>query len=189
MFQRQVAPNKQQIMCSRSFGNPILHLAGLQEAVTSYATRTAEKLRRQSSLAGALHVFISTSPFREKDPRYSQGLTIPMPEASSDTRKLVAFALWGLKQIYRPGYRYAKAGVLLRDLAPLSSQQHSLFADEETQQESSRLMQTVDTINRRMGKDSVFLSGAGIRKDWRMKQGNKSPCYTTRWDELLVVRC
>ncbi|MBZ0106348.1 MAG: Y-family DNA polymerase [Sulfuricella denitrificans] len=185
----QIAPSKQQILCSRSFGNPVLHLAGLQEAVTSYATRAAEKLRRQASLAGALHVFISTSPFREKDPQYSQGVTIPLPEASSNTLRLVAFALWGLKQLYRPGYRYAKAGVMLMDLVPEASRQHTLFVDEAAQQESVRLMQAMDAINRRMGKDTVFLAGAGTRKGWKMKQGNKSPCYTTRWDELAQVSC
>lgn len=183
----QFASDRQQIMCSRSFGNPVLYQAELREAVTSYTTRAAEKLRRQTSIAGAIHVFISTSPFREKDPQYSRGLTIPLPEASSNTFRLVEFALWGLKQIYRPGYRYAKAGVMLMDIVPAGSRQHSLFVDEEVPQESTRLMQTMDAINKRMGKDTLFLAGAGTRKGWQMKQGNKSPCYTTCWEELVQV--
>jgi DNA polymerase V len=185
----EVAPAKQQIICSRSFGAPVMHLAELREAVTSYATRAAEKLRRQSCVAGAVHVFIGTSPFRENDPQYNQGLTIPLPNATSNTLKLVQAVLWGLGRIYRPGYRYAKAGVMLMDITPAATQQNSLFADEVTDEGGIQLMQAMDLINRKMGKDAIFLASAGIRKRWRMKQGNKSPCYTTNWDELAVARC
>lgn len=185
----EVAPAKKQIMCSRSFGAPVMDLAGLREAVTSYAMRATEKLRRQSSVAGAVHVFITTSPFREKDPQYSQGLTIPLPDATSNTLKLVKAVLWGLKRIYRPGYRYAKAGVMLMDLAPAATQQNSLFADDVADAEAVQLMRTMDSINRKMGKNAVFLASAGVRKHWQMKQENKSPCYTTHWDELAVAQC
>lgn len=185
----EVAPTKQQIMCSRSFGAPVIHHGELREAVISYASRAAEKLRRQSCVSGAVHVFICTSPFREQDAQYSRGLTVTLLEATSNTLKLVQAVSWGLKRIYRPGYCYAKAGVMLMDLAPAGSQQNSLFAEEMGQENASQLMQTVDTINRRMGKDTIFLAGAGIGKSWRMKQGNKSPCYTTQWDELAVAQC
>ncbi|MBU1690660.1 MAG: Y-family DNA polymerase [Gammaproteobacteria bacterium] len=185
----EVAPAKQQIMCSRSFGAPVMLLTELCEAVTSHASRAAEKLRRQVSVAGAIHVFICTSPFREEDPQYSQGLTIPLPDPTSDTKKLVKAVLWGLKQIYRPGFRYAKAGVMLMDLSPVATQQNSLFAEEGADEESAHLMQTMDLINRKMGKDAVFIASAGVRKHWQMKSGNKSPCYTTNWGELAEVRC
>ncbi|MBU0593529.1 MAG: Y-family DNA polymerase [Gammaproteobacteria bacterium] len=185
----EIAPNKQQIVCSRSFGQAVLHLVELREAVSSYATRAAEKLRRQSSVAGAIHVFIATSPFREKDPQYSQGITIPLPEASDDTLKLICAAQWGLKQIYRPGYRYAKAGVMLMELGPAGRRQHMLFSDEGAENRSARLMQVLDGINRKMGKDTLFMASSGIEKGWRMKQGNKSPCYTTSWGELAQVCC
>jgi DNA polymerase V len=185
----EVAPPKQQIMCSRSFGTPVLDLNELREAITSYATRVAEKLRRQNSEAGALHVFITTSPFREKDPQYGKGMTIPLPEATSDTLKLVKAALWGLKHIYRPGYRYAKAGVMLMELAPETNRQQTLFTDEVKINTASRRMAALDLINRKMGKDSLFLASAGIDKQWRMNQGNNSPCYTTNWDELPIARC
>jgi DNA polymerase V len=184
----EVAPAKQQIMCSRSFGAPVMLLTDLGEAVASYATRAAEKLRRQSSVAGAVQVFISTGPFREKDPQYSQGLTIPLPDATSDTPKLTKAALWGLRRIYLPGYRYAKAGVMLMDVSPAATRQNSLFANEETDEGAVQLMQTMDSINRKMGKDAIFLASAGIGKHWQMKRGNKSPCYTTHWGELAVAR-
>ncbi len=187
MGMEEVAPSKQQIVCSRSFGLPVLHLAELSEAVSSYATRAAEKLRRQSSVAGALHVYIATSPFREKDPQYSRGITIPLPQAADDTSRLVRAALWGLKQIYRPGYRYAKAGVMLMELGPAGCQQQALFGDEGAEKRSARLMQALDSINRKMGKDTLFLASSGIVKGWGMKQGNRSPCYTTDWGELAEV--
>ncbi|MDD5403054.1 MAG: Y-family DNA polymerase [Sulfuricella sp.] len=185
----EVASNKRQIVCSRSFGLPVLRLAELNEAVSSYAARAAEKLRRQFSLAGAIHVYITTSPFREKDPQYSQGITIPLPEASDDTSKLIRAVQWGLKQIFRPGYRYAKAGVMLIELGPAGNRQSSFFTDEEKESRSSKLMQTLDSINRKMGKDTLFPASSGIARPWRMKQGNKSSCYTTDWRELAEVRC
>jgi DNA polymerase V len=94
MALEEIAPTKQQIVCSRSFGAAVLHLPDLQEAVTGYATRAAEKLCRQASVAGAVHVFIGTGPFREKDPQYSQGMTIPLPDATNDTMKLVKAVRW-----------------------------------------------------------------------------------------------
>lgn len=182
-----VDPNKQQIVCSRSFGQPVLLLAVLKEAVSGYVTRAAEELRHQSSLAGAIHVYITTSPFREKDPQYSHGITVPLPEASDDTLKLIHAARWGLEQIYRPGYRYAKAGVMLLELGSAGRKQQTLFSDDETEKRSRKLMQTMDHINRRMGKGTLFLAGSGINRVWRMKQGNRSPAYTTCWEELAEV--
>jgi len=152
-------------------------------------TRAAEKLRRQSSLCRAVHVFIRTSPFRQKDAQYSQGLTVTLTKATCDTLKLSQTGLWGLKRIYRSGYRYAKAGVILMDLAPTEMRQASLFMDHVADKSTGQLMQTIDSINQRMGKDAVFLAGAGMKKRWQMKQGNKTPCYTTEWNELAVVRC
>ncbi|MBU0593861.1 MAG: DUF4113 domain-containing protein [Gammaproteobacteria bacterium] len=185
----EIAPAKQQIMCSCSFGSPVMHLDELREAVTSFATRAAEKLRRQSSVAGAVHVFISTSPFRENDPQYCQGMTIPLPNATNNTLKLVQEVLGGLRLIYRPGYCYAKAGVMLMEISPAAIRQGTLFLDAGAEDSSNQLMQNMDLINRKMGKDAIFLASAGTRNHWRMKQGNKSPCYTTHWGELAVARC
>jgi DNA polymerase V len=189
MALEEIAPDKQQIVCSRSFGMAVLTLAELREAVSSYMTRATQKLRRQSSIAGAIHVFITTGPFREKDPQYSQGITIPLPHASDDTSQLIRVALWALKRIYRPGFRYAKAGVMLMDLGPAGRRQPTLFTDDAAERRSATLMLTLDSINRKMGKDALFLASSGIGKAWRMQQGNKSPCYTTSWRQLAEVRC
>jgi DNA polymerase V len=182
-------PPKKQILSSRSFGMPVTDRESLAESISLYMTRAAEKLRRQQSYAGSLYVYIRTSPFRPDDPQYSNGMTIPLPSPTDDTRKLVGVALWALKRIYRPGYRYAKAGVMLSEIVPATGCQTDLFAGQAVDSDSERLMTVLDAINRKMGKDSVKLASEGMRRPWQMKQGNKSPCFTTKWGEIIQVRC
>ena len=111
------SPN-QQIMCSRSFGDPVTELPALSEVVSQFASRVAEKLRGQDSLAASVQVFISTSPFRRNDRQHSPHATTPLIRPSADTRVLTAAAMRALAAIYRPGFNYVKAGVMLVDLRP-----------------------------------------------------------------------
>ena len=187
----EVIPPRQQILCSRTFGMPVTQYAELEEAVTSYITRAAEKLRCQSALTNTVHVDIRTNPHRKRDAQYQQGITVTLSESASDTIKLVQAALWGLKRIYRPGYRYGKAGVILMNLIPAGMRQTALFTDNiiATANKTQSLMKTIDLINRRMGKDTLSLAGAGIVKNWHMKRRHKSPCYTTVWKELASAYC
>lgn len=178
---------RQQILSSRSFGTPVEDLASLSESITLYMSRAASKLRRQQSFAGSVYVYIRSSPFRDNEPFYSNGLTLPLPTPSDDTRHLVGVALWGLRQIFRPGIRYAKAGVMLSELVPAQGIQTDLFSTPEPDTRSQRLMQALDGINQKMGKDTLKLASEGFRKPWRMRQENKSPSYTTRWEELLQI--
>lgn len=186
----EVAPNKQQIMSSRSFGLPIYSLGALEESITLYTSRAAEKLRHQGSVAGGIQVYIRTNPFKPDDPQYSQGIIVPLAEATDDTLKLTKSALFGLKRIFRPGYAYAKAGIMLVEIKPKGQEPVDLFTDLEQRSRRSNLMQTMDAINRRYGKNTVAPGIAGIaeRRAWSMKRGNKTPGYTTEWDELPVVR-
>jgi DNA polymerase V len=181
-------PPKKQILSSRSFGMPVTDRDSLAESITLYMTRAAEKLRRQRSYAGSVHVFIRTSPFRPDDRQYSNAMTIPLPCPTDDTRKLVNVALWVLKRLYRPGYRYAKAGVMLSEIVPAAGCQTDLFADQTMSPNSERLMTALDAINRKMGKDSVKLASEGMKRPWAMKQGNKSPCFTTNWNDIVAVQ-
>jgi DNA polymerase V len=183
----EMVPPKKQIMSSRSFGMPVGDLVSLQESVTLYTSRAAEKLRRQQSYAGALHVFIRTSPHNPKEPYYGNGLTIPLPSATDDTMRLVRAALWGLRRIYKPGYRYQKAGVMLSELVLAQGRQGDLFTASGDHDKNGTLMSTIDEINRVMGRHTLKLAAEGCRQPWKMKQGNKSPAYTTRWDELPVI--
>jgi DNA polymerase V len=184
----EVAANKQQIMSSRSFGAPVYDLEELQQSVASYTSRAAEKLRGQHSLAGAIHVYIRTNPFKADVPQYSQGVTFPLGMATSDTRQLVRAALAGLKQIYRPGFAYAKSGIMLMNLIPAHHRVPSLFDDVPRMQRSDSLMKVMDRINRDFGRGTIRLLGEGVEQAWRMRSNRKSPCYTTRISEIPLAR-
>lgn len=180
-----VAPPKQQIVSSKSFGRMIFTCDELGEALSTYVARAAEKLRAQKSVAGALQVFLMTNVFRESDPQYSNGTVIPLPLPTNDTLKLVAAALYGLQRIYKAGYAYKKCGVMLMDLSPQHQQQRSLFAHvNDAACHSDALMSVLDSINARYGRDTLRVASAGTRTAWVAHAEHKTPCYTTRWGEL-----
>jgi DNA polymerase V len=181
-----VSPPKQQIMSSRSFGQPVRDYNSLAESITLYMSSAAVKLRRQQSFAGSVHVFIRTSPFKPDAPQYSNVMTVPLLSPTNDTRQLVNIALWGLKQLYKPHYDYAKAGVMLGEIVSAHGVQTDLFSAQASPK-SSALMTAMDSINRKMGKESIKLASEGFTRPWKMKQGNKSPSYTTRWCDLAVA--
>ena len=202
-------PPKQQIMVSRSFGQTVTRGFDLATAVTEFATRAAEKLRRQQGAAGAIVVFIRTSPFRADDLQYSGSTTVPLVRPSADSAALVASALTGLRRIYRKGYRYAKAGVMLVDLQSQGVRQFELDWDAQedvfqgpqegvggcvnasTVRDRTQLMTALDEVNRRFGRGSLKLASAGLdgaRRPWSMRQERRSPGYTTHWDDMPIAR-
>lgn len=188
-FEDAPAP-KQEIACTRSFGHPVTELMDLNEAVTEFASRGAEKLRKQGSQAGQVMVFIRTSPFR-KDPQYSRSTTAPLRRPSADTALIVAAALAGLRGIYRPDFKYAKAGVMLLDLQSDTVQQGELDFQDDDAQDRGRLMATLDGLNRRYGRGTVLMASAGLAGDkraWSMKQERRTPGYTTCWADMPVAR-
>lgn len=183
----EVIPAKKQIIASRSFGEMVVTIDGLSEAVSTYVARAAEKLRNQQSMCGAIHVFIATNRFREQDAQYCNGITIPLPDPSCDNRVLAGAALLGLQKIFRDGYLYKKAGVILLDLSPVSIVQRSLFDDGQATERSARAMAAVDALNHVYGRDTVHVAAAGIRPRWTTRAENKSARFTTCWNELPRV--
>ena len=193
-----VAAPRQQIMCSRSFGHAVYTLEDMAEAVSAHATRVAEKARQDASLAGAVHVFAHTSAHRKQDKQYSASTTIPLVRPTADTRLLASAALLGLHAIYREGYRYEKAGVMLVELQPDTIRQGELdlfSAGEEPEHAASRdrtkLMSAMDKLNGRYGKGSVQLGSSSVvpaSKPWSMKAERRTPRYTTVWAEMPVAR-
>ena len=184
-------PAKQEIACTRSFGHPITELRDVSEAVSEFASRAAEKLRKQASLAGRILVFIRTSPFRKNDPQYSRSVVVPLRRPTSDTGELVAAAIMGLRAIYRPGYKLAKAGVMLLELQDSSYEQIELDLEQDSTTDRSKLMTALDVVNQRFGKGTLHMASAGMAGDkrlWSMKQERRTPCYTTRWEDILEVR-
>ena len=182
-----VMPPKQQIMSSRSFGTPVETIEELRESVASYLASAAEKLRRQNSVAGAVYVFVLTNRFKEDEPQYNAGITVPMDDATDDTLALTSAALRGLAAIFRPGFRYKKTGVMLTLLSDKGARQATLFDDPVARARSEKLMEAMDAINREFGRGTLRSGASGVVQRWAMRTENRSPRYTTRWDELPVV--
>lgn len=182
-------PPKKQIAHTRSFGHPISDLDGLIDAVTSFTVRAAEKLRQQGSVTGQVSVFAHTSPFRS-GPHFSRSVVVALPRPTSDTRPLVQAAIRGIKQIYQPGFQLSKAGVMLLDLAPESVCQGELFEQNDSV-DSGIISKTLDVINARFGRGAIQLGSSSLknaRRDWVVTRGRLSPQYTTRWEDLPIVR-
>ncbi len=184
----EVAPAKQQIVSSRSFGKPVTTMEQLAESVATHVARGAEKLRGQQSVTGALTIFMQTNPHKPFEPQHHQSVTIPLSDPSDNTLRLTTAALKGLKQIYQAGFKYKKAGVMFSLLADKPTVQQSLFDDMEVKGKSAHLMKAMDSINSRFGNAVIRTAVSGTKQDWQMRSGNRSPNYTTQWDELPVAR-
>ncbi len=183
----EIPPTKKQIVCSRSFGAKVTQFELLREAVCEYATRATEKLRKEQQQAKVLTVFIRTSPFKDNEPQYSNSASGELLIPSCDTRDFIELASHLLKRIWKDGFRYAKAGVMLSDFYDPGMFQPGLFDDVSTRSNSQQLMSVLDTINQ-SGAGKVFFAGQGTKKDWSMKREHLSPAYTTRWDQLPRVK-
>ncbi len=177
------------IQSARSFGQPVTAVEDLRAAITLYTTRAAEKLRKDGSVAGAMEVLLSTYRHRD-DPQYHPVRSVRLASPTDDTLQILHSAVSALQSIYRPGYRYAKAGIRLIDLHPARSRQADIFGmPPEQDDRRSRLMQTLDTINQRYGGSTCQPGAAGIRQRqaWQMQRGTLSPQFTTSWAELPVA--
>ena len=187
----EIAPDKQQIVCSRSFSRKLTDFGELSRALAGYCTRAAEKLRRQDSVTGCITVFIRTNPFNPQEPQYQRTASMKLAAATQDTRVIIATAGRLLKEIFKPGYAYQKCGVQLSHIKPARSQgQIDLFAmaDNGLCTESQPLMQTMDQINRRF-PHGVTIAASGFDKSWKTKVARISKGYTTNWQELVSVKC
>lgn len=182
-----MAPQKQQIMCSRSFGQEVTTLEELRESALTYVSRAAEKLRRQESLTSAVMVFAHTNPHKDV-PQYSREVVVPLPYPTDDTLLLGRAAVAGIQKLYKPGYRYKKSGTLLMQLSPKAQRQTTLFESTAKREQRDRLNTAMDRINARYGSRTVALAGAGLENAWTLRAENRTPAYTTRWGELPRVR-
>ncbi|HLW04792.1 MAG TPA: Y-family DNA polymerase [Azoarcus sp.] len=184
----EVAPPKQQIMSSRSFGAAVYTLEDLREAVASFTTRAAEKLRQQSQQVGAVMVTIQTNRFRADLPHYQRSVTVPLTTPTADTLRLIEAAIVGLRNLYRPGFAYVKCGIMLSDLTSANKGQADLFDGGATNHRSTALMETIDAINRRWGRDTLRSFATGGRDPaWKPRREWLSPRYTTSWEEVPSV--
>lgn len=185
-----ISPDKQQIVCSRSFSRRLTEEAELSEALSEFCSRAAEKLRHQKSVAGCVTVFIRTSPFNEQEPQYQRSASIKLSTVTQDTRTIITAANRILSEIYKKGYSYQKCGVQLSYIqAKTSAGQLELFAfdNDELPAENSVLMATMDNINKRFPK-KISIAATGFDKSWQPKAERISQRYTTDWKELVLVK-
>jgi len=181
-----IAPVRQMIAKGQSFGVRIHEVGPLQEAVGSYITRAAEKLRAQGSVCGALRVSIRTGMFNPNERHYSNAMVMQFTRPTDDTRELLAAGRDAVAALYEPGYAYAKAEILLMDLSDRGVKTGDLFAPAP-REHSEELMSVMDAINRRMGRGTVRPAVVPGRVKWAMAQNMKSPEYTTNLDELWQI--
>ncbi len=179
---------KKNITVSRSFGHAVTNLDGLREAVTSYAARGAEKLRREKLTAGLVTVFIMTDRFKPESFYYNTK-TLRLAAPTSNSPEIIGAALAGLAEILRPDSLYKKAGIYLTELGPASMVQTVLF-DPVDRERSARLMASLDAINTAMGKNTLTYASAGLSpsRPWHGMFNHRSPAWTTRWDQLPRVK-
>jgi len=179
-------PDKQSIMVSRSFGKMIKDYSAIAEAVSTYSSMVAAKLRTQKSCAKSLLVFVDTNPYREDLAQYSQHIIINMPVATNSTAEIIRYALQGLRSIYKRDYLYKKAGVMAMDLCSQNAVQANLF-DTVNREADKRLMSVLDTVNNRYGRNTLKFAVMGDGKAWKIKQERLSPCYTTRMSDFPLA--
>ena len=180
-----VPSDKQSCCVSRSFSRPIEKLFDLEESISTYGSRVSEKIREEGLVAESMSIFVLTNHFNRREKQYSNSIKLHLPFPTNNSIKIVKRSLEGIRKIYRQGYKYKKAGIILYGLSRQNVTKGLLDYDREA---SDSIMQTIDKINNRYGGETIKIASEGIKKIWRMKRENVSPCYTTRFDELVEVK-
>tara|TARA_Y100000590_G_scaffold140605_2_gene161366 strand:- start:25045 stop:26310 length:1266 start_codon:yes stop_codon:yes gene_type:complete len=178
---------KKEIVVSRTFGRKVTTLESINEAVSDYAARAAEKLRRENQYCRVVSVFARTNPFRLQDQQYSNILSCTLNLPTNDTRDILHATKILSKRVYKKGYNFIKAGVMLSDFYDKGVYQSDFFVPDSKRPRSEKLMRTIDKVNA-SGENKITFASQGIRKPWSMQRHFQSPKYTTNWDELLVVK-
>lgn len=179
----EIAPPKQQIITSRSFGQPVSTLEELQGAIAHFVANCARKLREQNSIASLIQIFIMTDRFRNDREQYCPSLCIPLVTPTSNAMRLQSAADCALQIIFREGFLYKKAGVMVSEICDATYHQGDMFASED---QDTNLMMVMDELNKKYGKGTLRVSLDGSTNSWAMKQQNKSPNYLCDWDELPI---
>lgn len=184
----EFAPVKQEIVCSRSFGGRITEYHEMRQAICSYASRAAEKLRGEHQYCRFISAFVKTSPFALNEPYYGNSASVKLLTPTQDSRDIIGAATSCLDAIWKDGHRYQKAGVMLGDFYSQGVAQLNLFDDNAPRKNSEKLMEVLDHLNAKDGRGTLYFAGQGIQTAWQMKREMLSPRYTTRYSDLLEVR-
>jgi len=179
---------KQSICTSRTFGEEVHHFDQLAQALSTYAAMCGAKLRKQSSCAGMITIFILTNPFKHQDRIGYKGVrTIRLETPTNDSLKIISAAIEALRSIYRGDCIYKKAGVIVSGVVPQSQVQLSFFDNIVNIEKGHNLMRAIDAVNDRYGRMKVRFAVNGFERKWKLKQESLSPCYTTRINELMQI--
>ena len=182
----ELLPSPKKSCCvSRSFSRPIEKIEELQESIANYGSRVAEKIREEGLIAQSMSIFVLTNHFNKKEKQYSSSIKLQLDYPTSDSKLIVKRAVEGIKRIYKEGYRYKKAGIILYELHSSSSVRGLLDYDKLR---TDSLMRSLDEINYRYGSATLRLAAEGIRRSWHMRREKVSPCYTTSFDQLMIVK-
>ena len=182
----ELLPSPKKSCCvSRSFSRPIEKIEELQESIANYGSRVAEKIREEGLIAQSMSIFVLTNHFNKKEKQYSSSIKLQLDYPTSDSKLIVKRAVEGIKRIYKEGYRYKKAGIILYELHSSSSVRGLLDYDKPR---TDSLMRSLDEINYRYGSATLRLAAEGIRRSWHMRREKVSPCYTTSFDQLMIVK-
>lgn len=180
-------PAKKAILTSRSFGEMLSDLGNVSQAVTRFASSCAYKLRKQKSVASILMVFITTNPHRKDLAQYARNRVIHLPVPTNSSIEINHYAQLALSSIFKEGFRYKKAGVIVSCITPQDNVQQALF-DEVPREKHSDIMTVMDSLNEKYGRDTLRLGTQGFSKRWKLRQEKLSPCYTTRWEEFITIK-
>ena len=182
----ELLPSPKKSCCvSRSFSRPIEKIEELQESIANYGSRVAEKIREEGLIAQSMSIFVLTNHFNKKEKQYSSSIKLQLDYPTSDSKLIVKRAVEGIKRIYKEGYRYKKAGIILYELHSSSSVRGLLDYDKPR---TDSLMRSLDEINYRYGSATLRLAAEGVRRSWHMRREKVSPCYTTSFDQLMIVK-
>jgi DNA polymerase V len=180
-------PPKQEICCSRMFGKRLTEIQPIKEAVATYVQRAAEKLRAQGSLCKKVRVSVRTGMFNSDEAKYANGILVELPYPTNDVRLLTKAVIQAVGHIYRPGFKYSKAEVLLMDLRQPGEYTDDLFAEVQPVM-SNKLMSVLDEINGRWGRGTLRIASVPINPGWAMRRELMSQSYTMRLDEVWTVK-
>ena len=183
----EAPPAKKATAVTRSFSKPVREKKELLEAVVTYASRGAEKLRKAKQAAMIIRIFWRTGLFDSRQPIKSWSFTVDLREHTNDSRVFIQAVTKTVNQHFESGYKLKKAGIILSALVPETQIQRSLFSNQD-ETKTKKLMEVIDSINGHFGKETIKFAATGTKRQWVSKAELKSPRYTTKWSDIPIVK-
>jgi len=178
--------NKKAIATTRSFDREYEDYKYIKERISSFAVSCGEKMRKQNSCCNLIYVFLKTNRFQQGKPQYGRGTSIQLPYPTNSSIDLMKHAIKGLEKIYKKGYAYKKAGIIVMGLIPDDTLQLAFFTEENPKHH--QLMKKIDELNKKVGRYKIKFGAQDLSKTWKMKQEHLSQAYTTSLQQIIEVK-